>query len=385
MRSATLLALLPLAIAAPFQNAKRDRPAPVVVPRGGNAIDGKYIVRMKADAISASVESAISSIKADADYTYSTGFNGFAASIEAEELEKLRDDPNVDYIEQDAVVTISATQEDAPWGLARISSAKPGGTTYTYDESAGEGVCAYSLDTGVDIEHPEFEGRAIWAKNFAGGSDKDGQGHGTHTAGTMASKTYGVAKKAKILAVKVLDDNGSGSNSGIIAGMEYVVKDAPQRDCPKGAVVNMSLGGGFSQAINDAAAGITGAGIFLAVAAGNDASNSAQYSPASEKSACTVGATDAKDALADFSNFGQVVDILAPGVGVLSTVPGGKTEEMDGTSMASPHIAGLAAYLLGTGEKVEGLCDTIAKTAIMGAISNVPNGTVNALANNGNQ
>ena len=231
------------------------------------------------------------------------------------------------------MVTISATQEDAPWGLARISSAKPGGTTYTYDESAGEGVCAYSLDTGVDIEHPEFEGRAIWAKNFAGGSDKDGQGHGTHTAGTMASKTYGVAKKAKILAVKVLDDNGSGSNSGIIAGMEYVVKDAPQRDCPKGAVVNMSLGGGFSQAINDAAAGITGAGIFLAVAAGNDASNSAQYSPASEKSACTVGATDAKDALADFSNFGQVVDILAPGVGVLSTVPGGKTEEMDGTSM----------------------------------------------------
>ena len=190
------------------------------------------------------------------------------------------------------------------------------------------------IDTGIKVDHEEFEGRAEWVKNFTDdGNDGDGAGHGTWTAGLVASRSYGVAKKAKVLALKVFRDDGTTDGASIIAAMDYVVSDAPNRDCPAGKVANMSLGGGFSQAINDAAAGITGAGIFLAVAAGNDASNSAQYSPASEKSACTVGATDAKDALADFSNFGQVVDILAPGVGVLSTVPGGKTEEMDGTSM----------------------------------------------------
>lgn len=384
MRASTLLALVPLAAAAPYNtHAKREHPAPVVVPRGGQQIDGKYIVRMKKDAVNAAVSSAISSIKAEADFEYAKSFRGFAATLDADELELLKQDPNVDYIEQDSIITIDATQEDAPWGLARISSQEPGGTTYTYDESAGAGTCAYILDTGIDVEHPEFEGRATFAKNFAGGSDGDAQGHGTHCAGTVGSKTYGVAKKTNLFAVKVLNDQGSGSTSGIVAGMEYTIEDSAARECPNGVVVNMSLGGGFTQALNDAAAAIVDAGLFLAVAAGNDASDAANSSPASEPKACTVGASDSADAIADFSNFGKVVDVFAPGVDVLSTVPGGETDELSGTSMASPHVAGLAAYLLGMGQKAEGLCEYMAESGIKGAISGVPNGTVNVLVNNG--
>lgn len=217
----------------------------------------------------------------------------------------------------------------------------------------------------------------------ADNSDADAQGHGTHCAGTIGSKTYGVAKKTNLFAVKVLDDQGSGTNSGIIKGMEWVIDDAPSRDgCKGGAVVNMSLGGGFSQAINDAAAAITDAGIFLAVAAGNEASNAANSSPASEPKACTVGASGEGDSIADFSNFGKLVDVFAPGVGIESTVPGGKTELLDGTSMASPHVAGIAAYFLGQGESIDGLCAYIAKNSIP-VITGAPNGTTNGLINNG--
>jgi len=380
MRAATLLALLPFAAAAP---SKRSSPAPVIAPRGASLIEGKYIVRMKSDAISTASESAISSIEADADYHYKQGFQGFAASLTPKEVEKMQNDPNVDFLEQDAVVTISATQKDAPWGIARLSNKEPGSTTYTYDDTAGEGTCAFVVDTGIDITHPEFEGRAKWSNNFADKNNRDGQGHGTHVSGTIGSKTYGVAKKTNLFAVKVLGDDGSGTNSGVIKGMEWVVDQAPKEKCPKGVVVNMSLGGGFSQAVNQAAAAITKAGLFLAVAAGNDAANAGQSSPASEASACTVGASDSEDKIAEFSNFGKAVDVFAPGVKVLSTFPDGKTDTLDGTSMASPHITGLGAYFLGTGVKAEGLCDHIAKTGLQGVVSGVPNGTANVLANNG--
>ncbi|KAI9897998.1 hypothetical protein N3K66_006358 [Trichothecium roseum] len=383
MRSAALLALLPLALAAPSTAAKRDSPAPVMVPRNSELVEGKYIVRMKKDSPKTAVSSAVSKIAASADYTYASGFSGFAASLSKEELKSLQNDPQVDYIEQDAIVRISATQDDAPWGLARISSQEPGTSSYSYDESAGEGTCAYVVDTGVDISHPEFEGRATFAANFVDDNDADGQGHGTHVAGTIGGITYGVAKKTSIFAVKVLGDDGSGTNAGVIAGMEFVVKDAPGQSCPKGAVANMSLGGGFSQAVNDAADAIVSAGVFLAVAAGNDGSDSSGYSPASAETACTVGATDKTDALASFSNYGSLVDVLAPGVDIESSIPGGKTDVYSGTSMASPHVAGLGAYLLGTGASVEGLCAEIASSAVEGAISGVPSDTVNLLINNG--
>ncbi|RSL63178.1 hypothetical protein CEP54_005282 [Fusarium duplospermum] len=382
MRTATLLALLPLAFAAP---SKRAEPAPVLRPRGVQLVEGKYIVKMKSGVRATSVSSAVSSIEADADYTYSKSFNGFAASLKEDEIEKLKHDPNVEYIEQDAVITIKATteQENAPWGLARISSDKAGGKTYTYDDSAGEGTCAYVVDTGIDVDHPDFDGRAKFLKNFAGGSDNDGQGHGTHVAGTIGSTTYGVAKKTSLFAVKVLDDNGEGTNSGVIAGMDFVAGHAAEASCPKGVVVNMSLGGQFSSAVNKAAKSIVDAGLFLAVAAGNDGADASESSPASEPSACTVGATTRNDTLAYYSNTGKIVDVLAPGTDILSTWPGGKTNTISGTSMASPHVAGLGAYLLGLGQKAEGLCDYIVSTALDGVVSSVGSGTPNKLINNG--
>jgi subtilisin family serine protease len=365
---------------------KRDSPAPVLAPRNAQLVEGKYIIKMKGDAVGTATESAISSVAADADYVYKTNFRGFASSLTAEELKALQDDPNVEYIEQDAIVTAYATQEGAPWGLARLSNTEPGSTTYTYDDTAGEGTCAYVVDTGIDVEHPDFGGRAQWLANFADESDSDGQGHGTHVAGTIGSDTYGVAKRTQLFAVKVLDNSGSGTNAGVIAGMDFVVEDAASQECPNGVVVNMSLGGGFAASVNEAAAAIVGAGHFLAVAAGNDGADAADYSPASEQSACTVGATDESDNLADFSNFGELVDILAPGVEILSTLPGGTTDSFDGTSMASPHIAGLAAYLLGTGsaptDPLE-LCSYIGQTALTDVISSVPSGTNNLLAQNG--
>jgi subtilisin family serine protease len=153
MKASTLLALVPMAMAAP-STIKRDAPASVVVPRNAQLVESHYIVRFKKDSITTAVSSAISSIAADADFTYSKGFSGFAATLTEEELETLRNNPAVDYIEQDAIVTIQATQEDAPWGLARISSASPGGTTYTYDDTAGAGTCSYILDTGISVSHP---------------------------------------------------------------------------------------------------------------------------------------------------------------------------------------------------------------------------------------
>lgn len=380
MRSATLLSILPMAMAAP---SIRSSPAPLIVPRGGRHIEGKYIVRMKDDVVSASVESAVSSLSTKADYQYRRGFTGFAGSLTQEELTKLQNNPDVAFIEQDAQITIQATQDDAPWGLARLSNKEPGSTTYTYDDSAGEGTCAYIVDTGIDAEHEEFEGRAQFVENFTQDPDGDGQGHGTHCAGTIGSKTYGVAKKTTLFGVKVLDDSGSGTNADVIAGMEFVVGDAPERaECEKGTVVNMSLGGTFSQAVNDAAAAIVDAGIFLAVAAGNEASDAQNSSPASEPKACTVGASDDADQIAEFSNFGSVVDVFGPGVDILSTVPGGSSEELSGTSMASPHVAGLAAYFIGLGESVEGLCEYIAENGIE-VVQGAPNGTTTALIQNG--
>ncbi|KAL7788188.1 serine protease precursor [Trichoderma ceciliae] len=385
MRASSLLALLPLAMAAP---SRRASPAPVLIPHGAQLVEGKYIVKMKAEAHVAAVDAAIAGIKADADHTYAHSLTGFAAKLIPEELERLRNDPNVDYIEQDAIATIMeiVTENSADWGLARISSKKPDTTTYTYDSSAGEGTCAYVIDTGIDVQHPEFEGRAEWLENFTGdGQDIDGHGHGTHVSGTIAGKTYGVAKKANLFAVKVLNSSGQGSNSVIIAGMDFVAKDATGQECPKGVVVNMSLGGIKSDAVNQAAANITGAGLFLAVAAGNDAIDASDYSPASAPSACTVGATEKDDALANYSNIGQAVDILAPGTNITSAWPGNKTNILSGTSMASPHVAGLGAYLLGLGQKVGGLCDTIASSALKGVIRDVPQNTVNLLIQNGSR
>lgn len=378
------LALPALALAAP---------APVIQPRGAaQVVPGSYIVKLKDGVSVASLQDTIRAVKSvKAKHIYRSGrFRGFSADLSPDVLEQVRGLADVEYIEQDAVFTINdiVTQKDVPWGLARLSSRTKGATAYSYDDSAGEGTCSYVIDTGIYVEHEEFEGRATWLANFASdGRASDGNGHGTHVAGTMGGVNFGVAKKTKLYAVKVLNANGSGTTAGVIAGIDFVTADSQTRNCPNGTVANMSLGGGRSTAINAAAAAAVRAGVFLSVAAGNSADDAQWYSPASEPTVCTVGATDIDDVRAWFSNYGAGVDIFAPGVDVLSAWIGNTkaTNTIDGTSMAAPHVAGLAAYYLTLlGPKTpEALCEYIKETATLGVLSDIPSGTINALAFNG--
>lgn len=217
------------------------------------------------------------------------------------------------------------TQSGAPWGLGRISHQQKGSTDYIYDNSAGAGTCSYIIDTGVYAEHPEFEGRATFVKNLASTATTDDNGHGTHVAGTIGSRGYGVAKKTNIYAIKVLDADGSGAWTTVVDGIQLAVTDSQTRSCPKGVVVNMSLGGGKTQSVNDAVAAAVDAGLFFAVAAGNDGADLSTTSPASEPKAFAVGASDITDTLASFSNFGTTLGVVAPGVDVNSTWIGSST------------------------------------------------------------
>ncbi|GAB0139086.1 hypothetical protein EsDP_00007301 [Epichloe bromicola] len=271
----------------------------------------------------------------------------------------------VAYVEADQWMHASATikQTNAPLGLQRLSEPQPGQSSYLFDESGGEGMMVYVVDTGVRITHSEFRGRARFGASFVGQNSQnanDDNGHGSHVAGTIAGTTFGVAKKARITAVKVLDAQGSGANSGILAGLQFVMDDVKERNLKGKAIMNMSLGGGFSEAMNTAIEKVVNSGVVCVVAAGNENQNAAKVSPASAPNAITVGAIDAKnDAKAAFSNFGPDVDIFAPGVDVLSVGIRSDTDtkSLSGTSMASPHIAGLTAYLMRLNPEVQNPTD----------------------------
>jgi subtilisin family serine protease len=403
MQLTLLLAALPLTALA----------APVITPRAGAIIPGKYIIKLKSDAAQEILEGALKLLNKDPDNVFTFGkFKGFSASLSDDIVDILSKFAGIDYIEKDAYVThydikefgkrepeaepeqlaerTWVSQTNAPWGLGRISHRAKGSTTYVYDDSAGTGTCSYIIDTGIYTAHAEFEGRATHLVNYAGdGSTADGNGHGTHVAGTVGSRTYGVAKKTKLYAVKVLNAQGSGTNSGVISGINYAANDHQTRSgCGSGkSVANMSLGGSKSTAVNSAAANAITAGLFLAVAAGNDGANAANYSPASEPTVCTVGATDINDNVASFSNYGSVVDIFAPGVNILSTWrTAGSTNTISGTSMATPHITGLGAFLLAyEGSRTPAaLCSRIQTLSTKNVIVGLPSGTLNYLAFNGN-
>lgn len=254
------------------------------------------------------------------------------------------------------------TEKQAPWGLARVShrDALNFGTynKYLYTAEGGEGVDAYVIDTGTNIEHVDFEGRAKWGKTIpSGDADEDGNGHGTHCSGTVAGKKYGIAKKAHVYAVKVLRSNGSGSMSDVVKGVEYAAtshleqvekaKDGKRKGF-KGSVANMSLGGGKTQALDAAVNAAVRSGVHFAVAAGNDNADACKYSPAAASEPVTVGASTLDDDRAYFSNYGKCTDIFAPGLSIQSTWIGSKyaVNTISGTSMASPHICGLLAYYL---------------------------------------
>lgn len=311
-------------------------------------------------------------------FSIGDGFKGYAGHFHESVIEQLRNHPDVEYIERDTVVHTmlpiegeskvtedkcdGETEKQAPWGLARISHRDTlnFGTfnKYLYTAEGGEGVDAYVIDTGTNIEHVDFEGRAKWGKTIpAGDADEDGNGHGTHCSGTVAGKKYGVAKKAHVYAVKVLRSNGSGSMSDVVKGVEYAatshldnVKAAKngKRKGFKGSVANMSLGGGKTQALDAAVNAAVRSGVHFAVAAGNDNADACKYSPAAASEPVTVGASALDDSRAYFSNFGKCTDIFAPGLSIQSTWIGSKyaVNTISGTSMASPHICGLLAYYL---------------------------------------
>ncbi|QHS72726.1 proteinase B [Saccharomyces paradoxus] len=287
-------------------------------------------------------------------------FSGYIGYFTQEIVDLIRQNPLVDFVERDSVVEATEfdTQNSAPWGLARISHRERlnlgSFNKYLYDDDAGRGVTSYVIDTGVNVNHKDFEKRAIWGKTIPlNDEDLDGNGHGTHCAGTIASKHYGVAKNANVVAVKVLRSNGSGTMSDVVKGVEYAAK-AHQKQAEekkkgfKGSTANMSLGGGKSPALDLAVNAAVEAGIHFAVAAGNENQDACNTSPASADKAITVGASTLSDDRAYFSNWGKCVDVFAPGLNILSTYIGSDeaTATLSGTSMASPHVAGLLTYFL---------------------------------------
>jgi subtilisin family serine protease len=278
-------------------------------------------------------------------FAYTAALKGFAADLPAQAVEALKHNPNVAYVEPDQVVQLFGTETASPWGLDRVDQTSlPLNETYTYT-STGAGVNVYIIDTGILTAHADFGGRASVGVDEVGDgrNGQDCNGHGTHVSGTLGGTTYGVAKAARLYAVRVLDCTGYGTYSAVIAGVDWVTQN---RQLP--AVANMSLGGAKSKAVNDAVTGSIKAGVTYAVAAGNNAGDACDISPAGTPAALTVAASDQTDHNASFSNMGPCVDLFAPGVGITSDWNTGTTatKVMSGTSMASPHVAGAAALYL---------------------------------------
>src|SRR6185369_14257464 len=273
-------------------------------------------------------------------HLYQHAINGFAVEMTPEEAEALSQDFRVAYVEEDGIVKADATQSNPPWGLDRIDQRnRPLNAIYTFNWT-GSGVRAYVIDTGIRTTHTQFGGRASNVFDAFGGSGADCNGHGTHVSGTIGGSTYGVAKSALLRGVRVLDCNGSGSNSGVIAGVDWVTNNHINP-----AVANMSLGGGASSALDTAVNNLANSGVPIAVAAGNSNANACNTSPARAANAITVGSTTTSDARSSFSNFGTCLDLFAPGSGILSSwfSSDTATATLSGTSMASPHVAGVAA------------------------------------------
>ncbi len=347
LAAAALLTVPPVAAGTASAAAPEPTPAPLI--KSANPVPGKYIVTL---GVGVDAAQAAKKLGLKPSFVYSSALNGFAVPLTPLQLTIVRNSLGVKSVEEDGKVQARMTPTARPgtrapsasWGQDRIDQKQlPLDNNFT-PEGNGAGVNLYVMDTGIDYNHTEFGGPDATRATFGfdavgdGRNGADCQGHGTHVAGTVAGKTYGVAKKANLISVRVLGCDGKGEYSGMIAGLDWVAKNAKQP-----AVLNGSLGGDLSEALNKAATALSDAGVLPVIAAGNSAKDACTVSPASAERVVTVAASNQYDEEASFSNWGTCVELYAPGEAIVSAKLGGGSVALDGTSMASPHVAGVAA------------------------------------------
>lgn len=399
------------------------QPAPVLAaPFEKQVVPGKYIVQLKKGISAPDVDTHLSWVR-DVHSRRSLNsrdifgvqktfrindFNAYAGEFDEETLEQIRGNPDILRIEENQIFTLIdgpgvsspspsasaekqkrdlVTQDDAVWGLGAISHREPGSTQYVYDSSAGEGTWGYVIDSGVRTTHEQFEGRAVAAYNaLEGAEDDDNMGHGTHVSATVAGATVGVARKASIVGIKVFDSNVATTTQDVLDAFSWAVDDIVSKGRQDKAVINMSLGGGRSDAFDDAVNSAFAAGIISTVAAGNFNEDASTWSPASAADALTVGAVASDWTRWYASNFGAVLDIFAPGADVTSAGIASDTALVSdsGTSMAAPHVAGVALYLQALeGGSAADIVKRILDLAGEGVVED-PSGSPNLMLYNGN-